>query len=96
MQEEAAVLGGQRRLDTCLGHIIQTQIDLLARVGIDNLIEQATVAIEDASGGAHQARFDCADRRQIGQQPDVEAGCQGQSRNQQGDSNKRKGCARNS
>ena len=78
MQEEAAVLGGQRRLDTGFGQGIQRQIDLLARVGIDDLVEQATVAIQNAGGGAHQARLHRADGRQIGQQPGIEPGRHGQ------------------
>jgi hypothetical protein len=71
--KEAAILGGDGGLDAGRGDVIQRQVDLLAGVGVDHLVEQPAVAVEDLRGGARRAQGSRGHRRQVGKEPSVES-----------------------
>ena len=72
MQIEAAVLGGERGLDTGRGDAVQRQVKLFAGIRVKRLVERAAVAVDEARRGPHQPVNRGGRGREIGEQPEVE------------------------
>ncbi len=67
--EKAAVLGGNGRLHARGGDAAQVEVVLLAGVGVEHLVEQLAIAVENLRGWARGAQFHRRHRRQVGEQP---------------------------